>query len=59
MSIAILANKKEQSALQCWSSIQRNYGINVCTLMSMMSDKLMPSVCEVRYAPKKLNSVVL
>jgi L-fucose isomerase-like protein len=37
----------DASALQCWTSIQKNYGINACTLMSMMSDKLMPSACEV------------
>jgi L-fucose isomerase-like protein len=41
------ANDVTASALQCWTSIQRNYGINVCTLMSMMSDRLMPSACEV------------
>jgi L-fucose isomerase-like protein len=35
------------SALQCWNSVQKNYGVNVCTLMSMMSEKLMPSACEV------------
>jgi L-fucose isomerase-like protein len=35
------------SAIQCWTSIQKNYGINVCTLMSMMSDQFMPSACEV------------
>jgi L-fucose isomerase-like protein len=35
------------SAIQCWTSLQRNYGVNVCTLMSMMSDQLMPSACEV------------
>ncbi|MEZ4767807.1 MAG: L-fucose/L-arabinose isomerase family protein [Caldilineales bacterium] len=35
------------TALQCWNSIQKNYGINVCTLMSMMSEALMPSACEV------------
>jgi L-fucose isomerase-like protein len=37
----------QASALQCWTSIQKNYGVNVCTLMSMMSDRLMPSACEV------------
>ena len=37
----------QATALQCWNSIQKNYGINVCTLMSMMSEKLMPSACEV------------
>lgn len=41
------ANELEASALQCWTSIQQNFGINACTLMSMMSEKLMPSACEV------------
>jgi L-fucose isomerase-like protein len=40
-------NDLDASALQCWSSIQKNYGVNACTLMSMMSDQLMPSACEV------------
>jgi L-fucose isomerase-like protein len=40
----------DATALQCWTSVQQNYGINVCTLMSMMSDKLMPSACEVDIA---------
>ena len=35
------------SALQCWNSVQKSYGVNACTLMSMMSDQLMPSACEV------------
>ena len=35
------------SAIQCWTSLQKNYGINVCTLMSMMSEQLLPSACEV------------
>ena len=34
------------TAIQCWDSLQKNYGVNVCTLMSMMSDDLMPSACE-------------
>lgn len=37
----------DATALQCWTSIQTNYGVNACTLMSMMSEKLMPSACEV------------
>lgn len=37
----------QATALQCWNSLQRNYGINACTLMSMMSNALMPSACEV------------
>jgi len=35
------------SAIQCWDSLQLNYGVNVCTLMSMMSEQLLPSACEV------------
>ena len=41
------ANAIDATALQCWSSIQQNYGVNSCTLMSMMSDQLLPSACEV------------
>jgi len=40
-------NDLHASALQCWNSVQKNFGVNVCTLMSMMSDRLMPSACEV------------
>lgn len=40
----------DATAIQCWSSLQQNYGINVCTIMSMMSEKLMPSACEVDIA---------
>jgi len=41
------ANDLDAMAVQCWSSIQQNYGVSACGLMSMMSDKLMPSACEV------------
>ena len=41
------ANDLNASAIQCWTSLQKNYGVNVCTLMSFMSDQLMPSACEV------------
>lgn len=37
----------DASAIQCWTSLQDNFGVNVCTLMSMMSERLMPSACEV------------
>ena len=40
-------NDLNATALQCWNSIQTNYGVNACTVMSMMSEKLMPSACEV------------
>jgi L-fucose isomerase-like protein len=41
------ANELTASALQCWTSIQKSLGVNACTLMSMMSENLMPSACEV------------
>ena len=41
------ANDLQASAVQCWTSMQQNYGINPCTLMSMLSDKLLPCACEV------------
>lgn len=37
----------QASALQCWDSVQQNFGANVCTIMSMMSEQMMPSACEV------------
>ena len=43
----VAANEIQATALQCWTSIQANYGINVCTLMSMMSANMAPSACEV------------
>ncbi len=36
----------EATAIQCWTSLEENYGIVPCTVMSMMSDSLMPSACE-------------
>jgi L-fucose isomerase-like protein len=41
------ANDLTATAIQCWTTLQQNYHINVCTLMSMMSEQLMPSACEV------------
>jgi L-fucose isomerase-like protein len=38
------------TAIQCWSSMQQNYGVNVCTIMSMMSEQMLPSACEVDIA---------
>ncbi len=34
------------SAIQCWTSLEENYGVVPCTIMSMMSDNLLPSACE-------------
>src|SRR6266850_795396 len=35
------------SAVQCWTSIEENLGVVPCTVMSMMSDGLLSSACEV------------
>jgi L-fucose isomerase-like protein len=35
------------SAVQCWTAIEEYFGVVPCTMMSMMSDNLMPSACEV------------
>ncbi len=37
----------DATAIQCWTSLQQNYGCNVCTSMSMMSENMLPSACEV------------
>ncbi len=39
-------NDLQASALQCWTSMEEFYGVVPCTLMSMMSNSLMPSACE-------------
>ncbi|MCC7336499.1 MAG: L-fucose/L-arabinose isomerase family protein [Pirellulaceae bacterium] len=40
-------NALDATAIQCWTSMQQNFGCNVCTIMSMMSEGFMPSACEV------------
>lgn len=34
------------TAVQCWTSLEEFYGVVPCTLMSMMSESLLPSACE-------------
>lgn len=41
------ANELDATAVQCWTSLEKNYGIVPCTIMSMMSNACMPSACEV------------
>ena len=41
------ANALDATAIQCWTSLQKNYGCNVCTSMSIMSENMLPSACEV------------
>ncbi len=34
------------TAIQCWTALEEFYGVVPCSLMSMMSNKMMPSACE-------------
>lgn len=34
------------TAIQCWTALEEFYGVVPCTLMSMMSNGLLPSACE-------------
>lgn len=40
-------NECDASAIQCWRSLQDNFGCATCLTMSMMGEELMPSACEV------------
>src|SRR5579862_8610888 len=35
------------SAVQCWTALEEYFGVVPCTVMSMMSNDLLPSACEV------------
>jgi L-fucose isomerase-like protein len=34
------------TAVQCWTSMEENFGVAPCTVMSMLSNSLSPSACE-------------
>ena len=40
-------NQLAGTAIQCWTALEEFFGIVPCTLMSMMSESLLPSACEV------------
>ncbi|MFO0829151.1 MAG: L-fucose/L-arabinose isomerase family protein [Phycisphaerales bacterium] len=40
------ANAIDAFGIQCWTSIQANYGVCSCTTMSRFGDEGMPSACE-------------
>ena len=40
-------NDLDISAVQCWTSMEEYFGVVPCTIMSMMSNKLLPAACEV------------
>lgn len=46
----VLRNNLDAFSVQCWSSIQLNYGCATCTVMSMMGEELVPGACEVDIA---------
>jgi len=46
----ISENDIDATAVQCWESIQKNYGCASCLTMSMLGEKFMPSACEVDIA---------
>ena len=43
----VLENDLDGFAFQCWPSIQDNFGIVPCAVMSMFSEGLVPAACEV------------
>ena len=43
----IQENNWDGIGVQCWNSIQANYGISPCAVMSMLSETLCPAACEV------------
>lgn len=43
----IRENSIDALAFQCWTSIQQNVGVNPCTVMSILSEEMVPSACEV------------
>jgi L-fucose isomerase-like protein len=40
-------NEIDGTAIQCWTALEEFFGVVPCTLMSMMSESLVPSACEV------------
>ena len=42
----IAANECDAAAIQCWDSLEQNYGCAACVSMSMLGEKLIPCACE-------------
>ncbi len=42
----ITENRLSATAIQCWTSMEEFFGVVPCTIMSMLSDSLLPSACE-------------
>jgi len=47
LSRFVADNALDATAIQCWTSVQAHQGCNACTSMSMMSQAMRPSACEV------------
>jgi len=39
-------NEIDACAIQCWDSLEQNYGCAACVTMSMLGEKLIPCACE-------------
>ena len=46
----IEANQIDAVAVQCWDSLEQNYGCAACVTMSMLGEKLLPAACVVDIA---------
>ena len=42
----MLDKQLSATAIQCWTALEEFYGVVPCTLMSIMSNNLLPSACE-------------
>ena len=42
----IVKEKVDAVAMQCWDSLELNYGCASCSVMSMLSENLVPAACE-------------
>lgn len=42
----LAANECDAAAIQCWDSLEQNYGCAACVTMSMLGEKLIPCACE-------------
>ncbi len=43
----IMEQELDATAIQCWTALEEFFGIVPCTVMSLLSESLLPSACEV------------
>ncbi|MDR1356876.1 MAG: fucose isomerase [Tannerellaceae bacterium] len=46
----IESNDIDAVAIQCWDSLEQNYGCAACVTMSMLGERLLPAACEMDIA---------